>query len=208
MDLPGGWTGTSTTPSIVATVGTVTGIITVTANKGCAVSLAQIKNDTVRTPVVSFNLVHAPICNDHNSTLTLNTGTPTGGIYSGTGVTGTSFNASGLNSGNYVLAYTYTNSYGCSAVDTATIAVSPCTGIENTDASQITIYPNPFTDGITIKTDGNYGSGKVILSDLMGSEVTTQDFSAGAVNILVNTHLISIIADGKLIAVKKLFKID
>lgn len=47
--LPGGWSGTSTTNSIIVTVGTTGGTISVTASNGCGTSAASSTNVTVNT---------------------------------------------------------------------------------------------------------------------------------------------------------------
>lgn len=62
-----------------------------------------------------------------NSTpLPLNDGLPSGGVWSGTGVTNNSFNPVGLLAGDYILNYTYTDPLtGCSASATKDVTVSP-----------------------------------------------------------------------------------
>jgi len=64
------------------------------------------------TPVeyASLSLSEESVC-PHN-TVTL-IGSPADGVYSGTGVTGSVFNPSGLNSGNYTITYTATDAIGC-----------------------------------------------------------------------------------------------
>lgn len=69
---------------------------------------------------------------------------PPGGTYSGTGVSGNTFNPTGADTGIIVLSYTYVNSYHCANVATHTVLVNVCTGVEQYfDDSQIVIYPNP-----------------------------------------------------------------
>src|SRR5262249_29187570 len=60
-----------------------------------------------------------------NNTVAL-TGTPTtpGGTWSGTGVSGTNFNASGLAAGNYPVTYTFADANGCTNNATATVKVN------------------------------------------------------------------------------------
>ena len=54
---------------------------------------------------------------------TLPAGSPSGGTYSGTGVTGNIFNPSAAGAGSHVLSYTYSNSSGCSNTANNTITV-------------------------------------------------------------------------------------
>jgi hypothetical protein len=49
-----------------------------------------------------------------SSTFPLNQGFPAGGVYSGTGVSGTNFNASVAGVGTHTITYTYTDGNGCS----------------------------------------------------------------------------------------------
>ncbi len=53
----------------------------------------------------------ADICENEGS-FTLNTGTPSGGVYSGVGVIGNSFNPSAAGSGTYTITYTYIDATG------------------------------------------------------------------------------------------------
>ena len=59
-----------------------------------------------------------------SSTFTLDQGFPAGGTYSGTGVTGTNFNASSVGVGTYPVTYTY-NLYGCNQSGIKNIIVTP-----------------------------------------------------------------------------------
>lgn len=59
-----------------------------------------------------------------SSTFPLNQGFPAGGTYSGTGVSGTNFNASAAGVGTHSVTYTY-NLYGCSQSGVKTITVTP-----------------------------------------------------------------------------------
>ena len=215
--LPNGWTGTSTTNSIIATVGSTGGVITVTAQNGCGTSSAQTKTDTVNPlPQVVFDFNKNPVCDGRANVVILNMGTPSGGNYTGQGVSGnTFFNTTSLSPANYVLTYTYTDQKGCSASDTANFDVVNCVGIDNIDADQIGVYPNPFSDAITISTNGSYSNGTAVLTDATGREVKRIDFNAGEMNILVNTssltggmYMLGIYVESKLIAVKKLVRAE
>ncbi|MDP4686244.1 MAG: hypothetical protein NWS53_05065, partial [Salibacteraceae bacterium] len=64
-------------------------------------------------PLVSFTISDT-VCFS-SADLTLTSGSPAGGIYSGTGITGSVFSPSISGSGNHVITYTYTDANGCSA---------------------------------------------------------------------------------------------
>ncbi len=74
--------------------------------------------------------------------LTLPAGTPAGGTYSGTGVTGNSFDPAVAQLGNHWIYYTDT--VACQNADSVLITVVWCTGIEEGALSDIVkISPNP-----------------------------------------------------------------
>jgi hypothetical protein len=75
-------------------------------------------------PVVSWTNTLANQCIS-SSTYALTGGTPSGGIYSGAGVTGTNFNASVAGAGIQTLTYTYTSPGGCINSVNKTIQVNP-----------------------------------------------------------------------------------
>lgn len=72
------------------------------------------------SPVVTFANLNS-ICNNA-PVLSLIEGSPSGGIYSGTGVSGSNFDPA-LTGGNYILTYTFTDTNNCSATDTSVIEV-------------------------------------------------------------------------------------
>lgn len=51
-------------------------------------------------------------------------GFPLGGVFSGPGVSGTTFNTMNAGAGNHVIKYTYTDVYGCSASETEYVTVN------------------------------------------------------------------------------------
>ena len=174
------WNNTSISQGISATQsGTYS--VTVSSN-GCSSTASKVvtvnPNPTVTlTSLPSFNNYYA-------SPITLN-GTPTGGTYSGAGVTGNSFNPTTARLGTKTLNYNYTNGNNCSGLaSTSTIVYdttgSVCTsyvtvydsvsvtdtllidvnfaGIGQTPTiTTIKVYPNPTSDVIMINT-GDFSS--------------------------------------------------
>jgi len=113
------------------------GTYTVTATSGACTSDASssvMVNAQPPTPIASISAVGS-FC--ANSTPVQLTGTPTGGIFGGTGV-----NIAGLFSptvagvGNHTITYTYTNQYGCSAVATTSVQVISAPSLSITPATQ------------------------------------------------------------------------
>lgn len=54
-----------------------------------------------------------------------------------------------------VYTVTVTNAIGCSSVSTTTVSVVDCSGIENQELDQTSLYPNPATDNFTISIHEN-----------------------------------------------------
>jgi hypothetical protein len=77
-------------------------------------------------------------------------GTPPGGSYSGPGVVGNNFipgSADTTAQNNIVYSYYYGSCWGA---DTVSITVLGCAGIEMVQEYDISVFPNPFTNSITI----------------------------------------------------------
>jgi hypothetical protein len=77
-------------------------------------------------------------------------GAPAGGTYSGTGVTGNTFNPATAGVGSHPVSYLYTDANGCSDTATITITVNGCAGVEDISGSAIEIYPNPADQFISV----------------------------------------------------------
>lgn len=77
----------------------------------------------VPAQIATVSISNSFICSaDGPSALT---GVPAGGVFSGTGVTGASFNPTSLSAGNYVISYTATDSQTCTSTGTINVQVRP-----------------------------------------------------------------------------------
>lgn len=84
-------------------------------------------------PSVTLTVLDTVCVNGGNVTLN---GNPSGGIYSGTGVTGSSFNPSSAGTGSFNLNYNYTDAHGCSNNASGVIVVADTTPVQiNTSGS-------------------------------------------------------------------------
>jgi hypothetical protein len=102
------------------------------------------------SPAVSLALPVDTVCLSSGA-FALSGGLPSGGTYSGTGVSGGSFDPAQAGSGLHTITYSYTNSAGCSNSASSTIFVDPCIGLEEWSANnQMLIYPNPVRETATI----------------------------------------------------------
>lgn len=75
------------------------------------------------SPTVTLDSI-PPLCTSGLQAVTLK-GTPTGGVYSGKGVTGNRFITQNLTAGSYPITYTFTNTEGCAAKDTKWVQLAP-----------------------------------------------------------------------------------
>jgi hypothetical protein len=100
-------------------------------------------------PGVQLTLAFDTICKSA-AVQNLTGGNPAGGVFSGNGVNGNTFDPASVQAGWRNIIYTYTDSLGCVNSDTDKVYVSNCTGIEEYGTATINIYPNPFNDEINI----------------------------------------------------------
>ena len=134
-----GVTGSNYDPA-TAGVGTQTISYSYTNTNSCSAS-AVVSATVNAAPVVSFTLSQTNFC--PNSDVILLTGMPSGGIFSGGGVTGTVFTPSSAGVGTHTVTYSYTNGWNCTASISDLATVSSCTGIEELENTTFSIYPNP-----------------------------------------------------------------
>lgn len=166
---PGNQTGTSIPVSPVTST-TYTAVGTNAA--GCVDSSTV--TVTVNTPPTvtlgSFGIA----CLDDGS-LTLTGGSPAGGVYSGTTVTGGTFSPSGAGTGTHTITYTYTDVNGCVGSDSSSITVDPCLGLPgHIPAGSIAISPNPAADVVTIMWNANTTVTSIKVMDVTGRVVMTE----------------------------------
>ena len=144
------WSGGAASNTTVVTP-TSTSVYTLSASDGnnCITS-STINVQVNALPLVSLNATGTTACvNDGGITLT---GSPAGGTYSGTNVSGTTFTP--VSSGTFTPGYSYTNtSTGCSTTATTSIIVNICTGIVSIDGTEalVSVYPNPNSGIFTLE---------------------------------------------------------
>ena len=138
---------TGTGPNVIAKpTSTVGYTVTAINSSGCQ----AIDNFTISVnplPVVHFPNLSAVCQND--PPLTLSGGTPVGGVYSGAGVSGGSFDPSVAGAGIITLQYEYTDANGCSDFNPATIEVKaiPSVAINALPAICVNAAPIQLNNG-------------------------------------------------------------
>lgn len=91
-----------------------------TGANGCSASVTQTVTVTA-APVVTIGALTALCAND--AAITLSVGLPSGGSYSGPGVSGNQFDPSVAGAGTHTITYSYTDGVGCSNSASTTIVV-------------------------------------------------------------------------------------
>lgn len=112
----------------------------------------------------------------NSSLITLPLGAPSGGVYSGIGVSGVNFDPFLAGVGTHEVIYTYIDNNNCSNSDTSSIIVIGCVGIESYENKiEVYVYPNPTNDIINIefgnKLNGEYN---LVINDVLGRAVFEQ----------------------------------
>lgn len=170
-NLPGGWTGISTTNTISAATGS-TGVMSVAASHSCAAGPAQTLFITVYpTPNITISTTNTLLCAGQTATLLAS------------GANSYTWNPSTINhsivvSPGVTAVYTVTGTDNNLCVGNAvwTQSVSNCQGINNETESQFffIIYPNPCSHEFTLKTNEVSEKTSLEVYDALGQLVLTR----------------------------------
>ncbi|CAN5380968.1 hypothetical protein BH09BAC5_BH09BAC5_20620 [soil metagenome] len=166
------WSNAATSEDL-STVAAGTYNCTVTDINGCTTQIGAILSDA-NAPPVTLNIASSICLNDAALTLS---GTPAGGTYAGTGVTGNTFDPMVAGNGAQIITYTFTDSLGCTGSVSDTISVDPCTGIFNEISnSTFSVFPNPNNGTFTFVANS---TADVLIFDAIGQLVTSFKANAG-----------------------------
>ena len=147
-----------------------------TATDGDGNSSSCLFTITNTAPTVTANASDTTVC-VYDGSVTL-TGTPVGGTWSGSGVTGASFDPSVAGNGSQTLTYSYTDTLGCMNSANVVIVVDACLGITQINgASNWMVYPNPSNDVVNIQFDKSYTKMQVEITQANGQVVRHITFS-------------------------------
>jgi hypothetical protein len=118
----------------------------------------------------------ATVCETDNPVL-LNGGTPIGGTYSGSGVSGNFFIPQVLNDGIYQITYTVTEN-GCTKVASTNVQVDGVPVLSMPPLDSICVAANPFMLNHALPLGGSY-----IGSGIIGNEFSASQAGTGVINI-------------------------
>ena len=105
-------------------------------------------NSTVQTVIVNEIPEVSVTTNDDDNVVCLydanvQSQVSNGNIFSGSGISGTSFNPSIAGIGVHVIEASYTDFNGCTGNTTISITVEACADLDNLSANEVRVYPNP-----------------------------------------------------------------
>lgn len=179
--------GDQTASTTVSPTAVSTYTVTVTDANGCTATDA-VDVTLAALPTVTIGALAAEYCvSDAAVTLT---GTPTGGTFSGVGVTGSTFDPANGQYGSNIITYTYTDANGCVGSASETFNLEYCVGIDEPIFSEsVKVYPNPFNNEIFVGFDAAYEHTITLrMSDMLGRTISTQQVRivAGANEIRID----------------------
>ena len=183
---------TSSTPYFVQVspqVSTFYNLVSASSQICSATQLTGVGSVTViPAPTVTLTPFSTPICS--NSIISLSGGSPSGGIYSGPGVSGSQFNASVAGPGTHTITYTVGTGNGCqrSASQPVSVILAPV-------ISSFTPAAAYIGAAVSISGTGFVNVGQVRFNGISATSFTVN--SPNSINVIVpagaTTGLISII---------------
>ncbi len=169
------WNNGSTVDSIFVCPATNTSYTcVVTDSLGCTYDTAfMVKANAI--PTLTVSVTKDTACN----LLTMDSliGKPTGGTFTGTGVTGNNFNPSVAGIGSYTITYHFTDSLGCSNTDSTRIVVNSCAGIQevSTGNGGFSLYPNPNNGTFSLQSNIVQVNSRLEVYNMLGETVINRE---------------------------------
>lgn len=191
------WSNGATTEDIS---GLVQGDYTLdlTDTNGCTTQ-AMISLIDPQPTAVSLDIPEDTVC-VYNSAFTLTGASLPGGMYTGTGVSGGSFDPSVAGLGVQTIVYTYTDTNNCVSTDSDTLTVDACLELEQQTLIQPLVYPNPATAIVYVDQLLASGYSHLQLLNELGAvvfscPVTTNSLSISAADYAPGVYLLHFSGD-------------
>jgi hypothetical protein len=176
--------GGTGTMEIVTPTASTTYTVTGTDANGC-VSTSTLNIVVNNNPTATLSLPLDTACTQGGS-VTLSGESPAGGAWSGTAVTGNSFDPLVAGVGMHSITYTYTDANGCSGQAIDSMWVDLCSGISESFDAIIGLYPNPTSGEFTLQLEGTCPL-NVLIADATGQVVVSEQMSPGAHRFTLST---------------------
>ena len=159
--------------STVISVGSGTFTVEVENADGCIASTdITIDEGIGLNPVVTIEDVEDLCVGDGAVTLV---GTPSGGDFTGSFVSGNQFTPS--TPGDFSITYGYTDGNGCAGSASTTIRVTECSNNASLNSiikSSVNLYPNPSSGQLNIEVDKSMSGITMQIIDMTGQEIYRQ----------------------------------
>ncbi|MFL5754199.1 MAG: T9SS type A sorting domain-containing protein, partial [Bacteroidia bacterium] len=200
---PGNLSGNnvSVSPAATATY-TLTG-----TSSGCS-DTTSVTVNVLMTPTVSYTESTTVVCSG-DGPFALTPGTPAGGVYSGAGVSGNTFDPWTAGTGTITVTYAWTDTVNsCTGTASSAIVVNTCVGMAGAgNIPGISASPNPFSASLRI--EGVRGLTLVKLTNALGEMIYSGTIhSASVINTaeLVNgVYFLHLETEGE-ITIRKMVK--
>lgn len=175
------WYNSTSTDSTASDLKPGENIVRVTDGAGCMV-MAKVNVEAPDMKPVELGKLGMVCMNVPPFVLTQ--GSPSGGTYSGKGVSNNSFNPVVAGEGQHRIYYSVSDGL-CTYTDSAFITVDGCVGIEESVAVDIRISPVPFSQAFQIQTSS--GIQEVLLYDAVGRKILRLMPNSDFVNVEAGT---------------------
>lgn len=161
---------------------------------GCD-SLVSVELIVNPIPIVTIaELIQDSLC-IYSPQINLPIGSPSGGSYSGTGVSSSYFDPGIAGSGIFTIVYSYSEN-NCIGEDFLTISVDNCLSLYELSETQLQwVFPNPTTGIININLTDQFWFytitdhlGRTVLSGSQTSQINIEDQSSGTYFITITTE--------------------
>lgn len=129
-------------------------------------------------PSVTYNQVFDDVCPNY-ADVVLTPGTPAGGTFSGSNVSGNAFDPS-IGAGTYDITYSVTQN-GCTGSQASAITVQACLGLNENEVVDVNIYPNPTTGTFTVTNTKNVNT--IELVDQLGRTLASWKVNQVVMNL-------------------------
>jgi len=205
------WSTGATTQAIIAN-NSAAYTVTVTDANGC------MANDVIvatinPNPQIIFNAFVIDTLCKNAGIQTINAPTPIGGILTGMGLTGLTFDPSAVTNGWNYFVYAYTDSNSCSNTAMDSLWVDDCLGINSAIGNiYFMVTPNPTNDFITITTNLQSSNCTVTLFDMLGKELKMQKLNSNHTQMNLTglsegNYMLKVMDGESLIGVKRVVRV-
>ena len=187
--IPGATYNWSTGASTQTIVVSATGTYRVDVSNGGCVGVDSVLVTVNPLPVITFDPGFSTNYTDSDGSIALTFASPSGGVYSGPGVSASLFNTAVAGVGSHEILYTITDGNGCVNTDTLILNVSQITATVSVSEENLSVQPNPFRSQIKVIRTGNDfvqynvidAMGALVCSGTLGqaTDINTVEWAAG-----------------------------